>query len=398
MQEHKIEFVQDKAEKCCGCGLCYVQCPVHAIEMKEDSLGYIYPVIDAKICINCNKCVKNCVFNSQHKYQSPLSTYAGVRIDKEKLENSSSGGIFAAIAEIVFKENGYVCGAEIDSDFCVRHKIISSYQELNLLLGSKYVQSDISSIFKTIKDALATERPVLFCGTPCQVDAIKFYTGNPENLFTVELICHGVPNQTMFKSYINLISKKNGDKQIKEFQFRDKRQGWSYNNRIMFSDKSVCKINHRLSSYMTLFMKSVIYRESCYKCPYAQKNRNADITIGDFWGVVRKRPDVGKRLDIDKGVSCVIVNSKKGKKLLNNAEVNLWEVNYLDIIDGNDPLKHPSEKGKNIKEVLDIWGKRKNWFDLEAYWKDNYYKFRFTIWSIIPSKVRNFIRVLLRVR
>lgn len=397
MEKSKIKHVQDEAGKCCGCGLCYVECPVHAIKMQEDDLGYVYPVIDEKICINCNKCVRDCVFNNQHQYKAPLVTYAGVRNNKEKLRKSSSGGIFAAIAEAIIKESGDVCGAEITSDFSVKHKIVKDEQNLVPLLGSKYVQSDISAVFKSIKSEISTGRLILFCGTPCQVDAIKFYTGNPKNLFTIEVICHGVPNQSMFKSYVNMISKKY-NKKIKEFQFRDKKQGWSYNHRITFSDDSVCKINHRLSSYMTFFMQGCIYRESCYQCPYAQNNRNADITVGDFWGIIQKRPDLGKKINIDEGVSCVIVNSKKGEKILKCSDLNLWEVNYLDIIDGNGPLKYPSKKGKDIMDILNLWKKRKKWFDLEDYWRTHYYKLRFSIWAMLPNQIRNIIRIILKVR
>lgn len=390
----EIDLVNSKKENCCGCGLCSQICPVDAIEMIEDDYGYIYPKIQKDKCIHCNKCVRNCIMNNTHNYNMPLKTFAGVRTDKKKLFHSSSGGVFAATADYIIENNGLVCGAVIKSDFSVVHMIISNKKDIQPLLGSKYVQSNIVPIFSKINEYLNNNRTVLFCGTPCQVDAIKKYTNNSPNLITIEIICHGVPNQAMFKSYIKLLNKKEIDK----FVFRDKGQGWSFNHKVFYKDGSNKKINHRLSSYMTMFMNGCIYRESCYSCPYAQKKRNADVTIGDFWGVVRKRPELAKEIDIDKGVSCVIVNSKKGMEILEKSKITLYPVNYEDIYDGNGPLNAPSKKSNNYNEVQETWKKTQSWTYIEKYWKDHYYSVKFKMWSLLPNNIRNIVRIMLKVR
>ena len=69
-----------------------------------------------------------------------------------------------------------------------------------------------------------------------------------------------------------------------------------------------------------MFLKSYIYRDSCYSCKYACKNRCGDITIGDYWGIEKAHSEVLKeneyRLDYKNGISCLIVNTEQGAKVL----------------------------------------------------------------------------------
>ena len=69
--------------------------------------------------------------------------------------------------------------------------------------GSKYLQSVIGDCFKDIKTLLEENKKVLFTGTPCQVAGLyAFLRKDYENLYTVELICHGVPSPKVFKKYL----------------------------------------------------------------------------------------------------------------------------------------------------------------------------------------------------
>ena len=153
-----------------------------------------------------------------------MTTSAAVRSDKDKIKLSSSGGVFAAIAEHLISKGWMVAGCIIDADLNPRHILTDDVKELRRMYGSKYVQSDTNGIYKSVKDALKSGRKVLFSGTPCQVAAVKRYTKSNENLLTIEVICHGVPNVKMFHSSLELYNKAS----IKDFLFRDKSQGWTF--------------------------------------------------------------------------------------------------------------------------------------------------------------------------
>ena len=194
-------------EKCCGCGYCLHICKKKAISLKEDSDGYIYPVIDQALCIDCGMCRKTCP-QLKPELVTPIKTYSAYRKSEQKREASSSGGAFAAVAEKFLNENAYVCGAAFDENFNLNQRMIASIEELKPLLGSKYVQSSLSEVLPIIKERCQTEK-VLFCGTPCQVNAVKKFVSNTENLYTIDIICHGVPPLKCFmlfwKHYIQML-------------------------------------------------------------------------------------------------------------------------------------------------------------------------------------------------
>lgn len=380
---------------CTGCRYCENICPQKAITMTEDECGFLYPSVSDK-CTNCGMCVKKCAYLSEKKLIKPIKSYACVRKNKEALKFSSSGGVFAGVAENLIKHGGwYVAGCIIDSCFHPKHATTSELSVLKSMYGSKYVQSDMSNVYKEIANQLKNGYKVLFSGTPCQVNAIKQYTKNNDNLYTIEIICHGVTNEKMFRSYINMLSKS---RKINKFVFRDKNQGWSYNNKIVYEDGTVRKLNHRLSSYMTYYLNGELYRESCYSCKYAQEKRGADLTIGDFWGILKQRPDLKKSIDIEKGVSCLLVNTNKGIELLNDSELDIYLVNYDDIRKGNEPLNHPSVCSDNREVVMGKWLERNNWSDVEAYWRKNDYRTSYMIWSKMPPKIQHIVRILLHKR
>lgn len=380
---------------CTGCGYCTNVCPVDAIEIGTDELGYLFPKVSDK-CIDCAKCVKECPYNQKDKkLVQPQNTYAAVRSDKGKLMQSSSGGVFAAIAEsVINKPNWFVSGCILNDQLKPLHILTNDKEEIKKIYGSKYVQSTMGTIYTEIANKLANGSKVLFSGTPCQVNAVRKYTHNDKNLYTIEVICHGVSNENMFLSYLELHDIST----IYNFVFRDKKQGWSFNNKTTYKNGKIKKDNHRLSSYMTYYLDGETYRDSCYECAYARGPRGADITIGDFWGIIRKRPDLKSKIDIEKGVSCLLVNSEKGKKLIDEAAIECFPVNYEDIKDGNEPLNHPSIHTSKRKVILDAWKKNHNWKDVDKYWRQNDYKLIYKIWSLVPIKFQHFIREMLGKR
>lgn len=383
-----------ESHQCSGCGLCVAICPKKCISMGVDFLGYKRPIIDDATCVDCGLCAKQCIIGNPIATKLPIATYAAVRSDNEKIKLSSSGGVFAAIAENLISKGWLISGCILDSSLNPCHILTSDKEMLKKMYGSKYVQSETLSIYKSVKEALDVGNKILFSGTPCQVAAIKRFTRNNENLLTIEVICHGVPNVEMFHSSLELYKKHN----IKDFFFRDKGQGWTFNNLIIYNNGRVKKVNHRLSSYMTYFLEGETYRDSCYKCPYAKPERCADITIGDFWGVVSERSDMKKHIDIEKGVSCLIINTEKGQRIVDTAAINKFEVQYNDIKAGNEPLNNPSVHTEKRNKILAIWKETHNWIAVEKYWRKHDYKFSYLVWSLIPVSIQHKIRLILGKR
>ena len=386
---------------CCGCGACENVCPKNAISMLEDEDGFLYPRIDDTACIRCKKCTKVCAFQNIDELHTPINAYAAISKNRKQASESASGGIFSAIAERIIKENGIVFGATFTKDYGVEHRYIDELDELLYLQGSKYVHSRIGDSYKKVKIFLEEGKPVLFSGTPCQVAGLYAYLGKEyENLFTIDIICHGVPSEKMFRSYIQYLEEKyNGI--LTFFTFRDKKLGWGINGRMTVKTQNKKEKNITLwqsgSSYLFYFIKGWIYRENCYHCKYACKNRPGDITIGDFWGIERQHPDyIGKNgWDESNGISSVIVNTDKGKTLLNKCEnvLELKNSTFDDIAIGNAQLNKPCTEPGGRKNLLLLY-KLKGWAGLEKYYSDfiGLRKYESLIKSLIPNSMKRWIK------
>ena len=213
----EIKLFKEKND-CCACGACLNICPKQAISMQKDEYGFLYPQIDKGKCIKCGLCLKTCAFQNSELKNIPIKTYAA-QSDNTDLKESASGGIFASIATNVLREGGVVYGAamEMENDkLIVRHIAVENDADLIKLQGSKYVQSSTEKIYQDVKKKLNDNRLVLFSGTPCQVDGLNSYLGKTyDNLITIDIICHGVPNNQMFQDYIALLEEKYKDKIIK---------------------------------------------------------------------------------------------------------------------------------------------------------------------------------------
>ena len=133
-------------QDCCGCTACASVCPVNAIEMKPDELGFLYPAVSASICIECNKCDKVCGFLSPD-LRNDIPVAYGVRHKKiREVEKSRSGAAFAALSDYFLKNGGVVYGAGYDAHFKVKHKRADDRDKRDDLRGSKYAQSDMTGV------------------------------------------------------------------------------------------------------------------------------------------------------------------------------------------------------------------------------------------------------------
>lgn len=306
-------------ENCCACTACMSICPKQAITMKPDEDGFLYPVVDESLCLECGLCKKVCVFQKDIKNynisKEPLATYAAVLKNRVLLKNSASGGAFVALALYILNNKGVVFGCSMDKNMQPKHICIDNISDIKKLQGSKYVQSDLKNTFIEAERYLQENRHVIFTGTPCQISGLKSYLGKDyDNLITVDLICHGVPSPLFFKGYVNWLENKlNGS--VTDLIFRDKINGWGLTSKVIYKkgNKKNEKIFYPIESYYyQYFLKGYIYRESCYKCPYANSNRPGDFTIGDYWGIEEVHPEI----DTSNGVSLILINSKKGLRLV----------------------------------------------------------------------------------
>ena len=299
--------------RCTGCYGCFNACIENAIDMRLNEEGFLIPHVDPEKCVKCGICQKHCpIINTQltRNFASPI-LFAAWSKDEEIRIQSSSGGIFTEIAKVILKDGGVVFGAAFDNSLRVRHFSIENEENLRILRGSKYVQSDVDNAYQRAISIAMQGRPVLFCGTPCQIASLNTFfdpTDFKIEIYTSDVICHGVPSEFVFMSYLEYISRSE-HLEIKEFRFRDKTIGWKhYGTRIIFSNGEEWFQVHKRDPFMIGYLKNIYLRLICYECPFAKIPRISDITLGDFWGVP-------KELDDPRGVSVVIVNTPKGKKL-----------------------------------------------------------------------------------
>lgn len=305
-------FCQDS--RCTGCGACAAVCPCNAIAMESDAEGFANPVLDVTKCVHCHKCHSVCQVYAENGVVENQNYYA-VKNSDEIRRVSSSGGVFRALAEKVFSENGIVCAAGMDKEFHVFHRFATNMEELQPMCGTYYVQSNLQDAFNKVDDYLREKRKVLFVGTACQVCGLKLFLGRPqENLLTCDILCHGAPSPMVFERFIEFLKSKG---ELTDFKFRDKRLGWKGYHVSAVINGEFVKSKLWLQSFNNLFSHNMINRISCGSCQYANYNRPGDLTIGDYWGVEKSNPNLTDNL----GVSLVIVNSEKGKTIFQGINV-----------------------------------------------------------------------------
>lgn len=347
----KINF----KSQCSGCGVCAAVCPARCLTMKTDKEGFLYPECDSEKCIKCGLCEKSCPVRSETFLPGRLddpAAFAVINRDEAVRQNSSSGGVFSALAADVFSRGGFVGGAVYLEDHSVKHILTDDPSKLANLRCSKYLESRFDGIFPEAERLLDEGREVFITGTPCQISALYSYLKKDyENLLTCDFICHGVPSPEVFKSYMRQREKEVGSKAVK-VNFRDKTSGWhKFALRIEFENgKCYCKDRGHDPLLVGYLKYDNFSRPSCYECRF--KGRQcADLTVGDFWGIEKIIPD----MDQDKGTSLTLVNSPKGEAAFRriSGEIKFCAVDAAKILPGNQAWKSSVvPKGGNRKEFF----------------------------------------------
>ena len=337
--------IRNKSD-CCGCSTCVNICPKRCIDFVEDEEGFLYPRVNLKICNNCKLCEKVCpviVSRNISKKASPI-VFAAKHRDMEILRKSSSGGMFHVFASWVIDQGGIVYGARYDEDFRIIHSGAKTKDEFLKFCGSKYVQSDLGNTFVEIKKQLVNGQMVLFTGMPCQVAGLKLFLRKEyKNLYTVDLICHGVASPKVFADYILHVQQK---KQLSGINMRWKGNWERSVMKLYYTDGS----NKVDMTWRVLYGKALVKRPACDQCEFTHFNRMGDVSIADYWGIQKVHPEFYD----PRGVSLLLVNSSKGEILLEGIR------NKVDLL--------LSDKDKCLQPRLSCPSKRSPYRD--QFWKD----------------------------
>lgn len=333
--------------ECSGCGACTAVCPKKCLTMEADREGFRYPESDIEQCINCDICENICPVRHETflpERNDPPDVFAAINKDEAVRIDSTSGGLFSALAQEVFKRGGFVGGAVYFADHSVAHIVTDDPEKLPELRGSKYLESRFEHIFPKVKELLDSGKELFITGAPCQIAALYSYLKKDyETLLTCDFICLGVPSPSVFKSYINQREAEAKSKAVK-IKFKDKTFGW-YNSalRIDFENgSSYCKDHAHDPFFIGCLQYRNFFRPSCYECRF--KGRQCgDLSAGNFWDIEKISPE----MDQDKGASLILINSPKGEAAFNAIKENIIyrPMEAQDILQGNQAWKNSLHPG-----------------------------------------------------
>lgn len=335
-------------EACCGCSACVLKCPQKCISMMASEDGFDYPYVDVAQCVGCGLCETVCPINKLKPVGNAQKvTYIGYSYHPAERKASSSGGVFSLLATEILRQGGLVFGAAFDDAWNVHHVGITDDEKLDILRRSKYVQSSTGTTYQEAKTALETGQTVLFTGTPCQIAGLKSYLGKEyPSLYTVDLICHGVPSPKLWGKYtMELVDRY--DSPIQSVSFRNKETGWNdFSVCIEFKNGEIYSAKFSSDPYMQMFLSNMCLRSSCYTCAFKGERYHSDLTLGDAWGIGKTHPIK----EDNQGTSVVVVNTQKGRLLLEKLE-GKWngEIIEYDFVSENiayieSASKHPLRK------------------------------------------------------
>jgi len=309
-RKRSMELYREK-EECCGCGACAAACPSGAIRMTADREGFRYPEMDSESCLNCGRCAGVCPMKRRME-KGEWEVCIGARAKEDALrEASSSGGVFPILAEYILGRQGVVFGAAYDENMTVVHRQACCKEELESLKKTKYVQSNMEEVFAKVDGLLRKGKWVLFCGTPCQAHGLKSFIGREEpKLVIVDLVCYGVPSPGIWRDYVRYLERKRGGR-VTDFSFRDKRKRDNGHTCAYVAGGREYTGSLYRDLYCRMYFANHSLRPSCYRCRYATADRDSDITIGDFWGIEKIKPE----MDDGMGISLAILHTEKARRL-----------------------------------------------------------------------------------
>lgn len=333
----------DDKKQCCGCTACESICPQKAITMLPDEEGFFYPHVDDKECVGCGLCVKTCPIVNSYNSDTKPRGYIVRNNDKKILKDSTSGGVFTAIANFVLDKHGIVYGVGYDSGMRVTYKKAEKKSEIAEMRGSKFVQSDMTGIYKDVKQVLVAGRVVLFTGTPCQVAGlISFLRKKPDNLYCVDFICRGVASPKLWENYLHLMQEKYKSA-ILFVKFKNKTYGYHATTmKVDFQNGKTYKASGRTDPMMKAYVNELASRPSCAECSFKSERHISDLTMFDCYNYSL----ITGQKDDNKGYSSLFVNSSIGEMIIKSIEndIEMITVDYQELTKWNGVMVCKSAK------------------------------------------------------
>lgn len=344
-----------KKSDCTGCKMCGDICPCSAITFKDGNDGFWYPIVNSELCTRCGLCLSKCPIQRTYVSRNlgkPDVYSAWIKEESTRI-NSTSGGIYYALAQQTINEGGYIVGCIYTEDYKSAYHIAGdTMKDLKRIMRSKYFQSDTSGIFKMVKQLLEHKKRVLFCGTPCQVAALVNYLPKEyDNLTTCDFICRGINSPKAFRAYIESLENRFKSK-ISLIHLKNKNHGWRSLGTYAEFDNGMTYYRNKINDpWVNGYITGNLYmRECCSNCKFKKIPRVSDISLGDFWGIK------GSKEDMKKGISLVMVNSEKGRVIFESIKPQIHaERNTLEkAIEGNPCITEPAPMGKHRHEFFEF--------------------------------------------
>ncbi len=377
---------------CYGCKACEQICAHDAIIMNLNEEGFVYPEIDTTKCVDCGLCEKMCPTQeaniSSLFHRIPSEVFAIWNKCLNERMASTSGGAFYMLASKFIEGGGIVYGVDYRDDLTAYHRRVTEAKVLERLRGSKYMQSDINTVYSQVKNDLKSGKRVLFSGTPCQVAGLRLFLRKEyDSLYTIDLVCHGVPSPQIFKEHVKYLEDKYGDKLV-DFKFRAKKiSGWRTYVKYVFNIRKSIYVFGGMDFYSHAFHHGYLSRESCFSCEFSRSCRVADITLSDFWGA-EKYSKVLKR-QRKYGFNLVMCNTGKGNSLFNTISnmIETCKVPAQIAIDGDIRLREQGPKPAFRDKSYKICKEKGYTFLAEEMGRKGSFAHR-----LIPTTVKNIIR------
>ena len=340
-----------ESNKCTGCSLCVISCPVNAIkQVIHPQTAFWYPEIDEKRCIKCNKCMTVCPQNSTEIYTKETTRFIAQSTNVDTLKSATSGGVASALAKAFIDKGGVVYGAAFDTSMKLLHIRCTCEKDLERIRGSKYVQSDILDIYGQISYDLERHRDVLFIGTPCQCAGTKKHFEKYHNFYCCDFICNGVGSPIVFEKHVEYLEETHHC-QIDNYIFRPKK--YSYLEPYeLFIDKDGKEYHNKSpwKKWGSMYYSGLIIRPSCYECKFVESEARAgDITLSDI--PISLCETVDYPYEVKKyGASLISINNNRGIALLDNVGTALY-IKQVDV-EMNNKNKHTQQSPQKRDEFL----------------------------------------------